>query len=148
MRHSQRRALERREKEFLKGDDAESPRYRHAVLTGVREARDFGNLAGISLSLIVMAALKQQADFLAAAGSIIAVIGVLRFRTGYVKRVIRQNARHVSMLPSGVDDTIRSEAVIETALSRAESNGLFFAVIGTLVNGFSSIVGHYFGWMY
>jgi hypothetical protein len=93
-----------------------------------------------------MAAFEQRADFLAAAGAVIAVTGILRFRTGYMRRVTQENADYASILPSGDDDTDRSEAVIKTALSGVENNGLVFAVLGTLVNGFSGIVGHFFGW--
>ena len=146
MRHSQRRARRRKEQEFLKGSADESPRYRHAVLTGVREARDFSELAVLSLSLVIVAVLEQRADFLAAVGAIVAVVGILRFRTGYVRRVTRENADHVAVLPSGDDDTVRSGAEIEAALSRAESNGLAFAIMGTLVNGFSGIIGHFLEW--
>jgi len=147
MRHSQRRAIAQKEREFLKGNDTESPRYRHAVLTGVREAKNCAELAVICILLVALAALEQRADYLAAAGATIAVVGVVRFRTGYVNQVMRNNAAHPSKLPTGDDDAVRSEAQIVRALSRTERNGLALAAFGTLVNGFSGLIGHYFHWV-
>ena len=147
MRHSQRRALAKKERDFLKGSDTESSRYRHAVLTEVREVRAIGQLVTMSLLLLLIACLEKRADYLAAVGAIIAVFGVLRFRAGYVERLKQNNARFMAILPDGRDDAAKSEERMRSALTGAERNGLWLAAAGTLVNGFSGLVGHYYGWI-
>jgi len=147
MRHSQRRRLQKKEREFLEGSETESSRYRHAVLTWIREMRLSGELLILCLCLVLMATLKQRADYLAAAGAVVAVVGVIRFRTGYVERIKRNNSAFQTTLPDGRDDTLESEARMSDALTVGERSGIAFAAAGTLINGFSGWLGHTLGWI-
>lgn len=63
------------------------------------------------------------------------------------QRVRRINLAFTATLPDGRDDAARSEASMASALNEAERNGLALAVVGTLVNGCSGLVGHLLGWV-
>lgn len=139
------RSSEARSK-FLKGNGEQSPKYRYGILELVDDIQRSIRLYTVSIAMIAISFYLRRADVLAAVGAVIAVAGILRFRKGYVERLSKESGALESTLPDGADDHEAATGIIGMILSGAESNGVKLAVLGTLVNGFSGLVGHLIGW--
>ena len=141
MRHSQRRRAALLRQEYLKGSDTESPRFRYMRLQFIEGVQQSTGMALLSLAIVGASIYEKNASYLAASGAMIAVGGVLRFRRGFMERIARESEVQEAILPDGTDDSGRIKAELDGLLSAAENVGLAFAVIGTLVNGFSGLIG-------